>query len=188
MRVTQILLPLLAALATGACARQQASYYVIDPATQQPVAVAQGYALPARPQYAQEQYQQAPAPSGNRGLFSSPQIAATSYAPAPYGQQVYLPPVAQPQQPPSGRGLFNTFAESRATPLYPQTAYAQQGYAPAPAAQPVYAPQTYTQPGYAPRGQAGQPAAPQYRPQQYGTGGPYIAAAQSNPFAQARWY
>jgi hypothetical protein len=188
MRVTQILLPLLAALATGACARQQASYYVIDPATQQPVAGAQGYALPARPQYAQTQYRQAPVPSGDRGLFSSQQIAAASFAQVPNGQPAYQPSAAQPQQPPSGRGLFNTFAENRATPLYPQTAYAQQGYAPAPAAQPVYVPQSYTQRGYAPQHYASRPAPPQYQPPQYGVGGPYIAAAQGNPFAQARWY
>ena len=186
MRVTQILLPVLVALATAACARQQASYYVIDPATQQPVAAQQRSMPPAQPQYAQARYQPASAAASGRGLFSSSQAT----------QQT------QPQQDPGGRGLFNTYAASRTN--YPPAAYAQpaaypqqaftpppQAYTPPPA-RPVYAQQTYSQPSYAPQqGYAGQPASTQYQQYQqpsYGTGGPYVAARASNPFAQARWY
>ena len=155
MRVSQILLPALIALATAACARQQAAYYVIDPATQQPVPVAQQSA-PAtygRPQYAQAGYQQPPAAS-SRGLFASAQTAPQAYAAT--------------QEPPSGRGLFNTYASSQGAPPYPQ-----QAYMPQPAPSPVYA----------------QPAAPpQYRAQPYGGGGSYAAATPNNPYAQARWY
>ena len=189
MRLNQIFLPVLIAFATAACARQQASYYVIDPVTQQPVQVVQ-QATPApyaQPQYAQAVYQQPSAQRGlfssaqsqgyaqvgyqqppaqnGRGLFSSAQPQAYGQAPAPYQ------PPAVPQQPPSGRGLFNTYG---AAPTYGQQAYASA----APA---------YGQPAYAapPAAYAGQPAPPQYRPPAYG---PYAAAPQANPFAQARWY
>lgn len=171
MRLSQIFLPVAIAFAAAACARQQASYYVIDPATQQPVQVAQ-QATPApyaQPQYAQAGYQQPPAQNG-RGLFASAQ-------PQPYGQAPYPPPYQQPavpQPPPSGRGLFNTFA---ATPGYGQQAYALQ-----PAA-PVYGQQAYAAPP--PPAYARPSTSPQYRPPAYG---PYAAAPQVNPFAQARWY
>jgi len=184
MRVAQILTPALIALATAACARQQASYYAIDPTTQQPVA--QRY-TPSPPQYAQ-----APAASHSRGLFSSPQLAQRSYAQAGYGQPAYQPP--QPQQDPSGRGLFNTFANGRASyppPAYAQAAYPQQAYAPPqPAAQPAYPQRAYAQPSYAqqPQQRYARPPAAQYQQPNYGTGGPYVAARTSNPFAQARWY
>jgi len=39
MRGARLLLPLLAAFAVSACARQQQTYYVIDPTTGQPVPV-----------------------------------------------------------------------------------------------------------------------------------------------------
>ena len=39
MRGARLLLPILAALAVSACARQQPAYYVIDPNTGQPVPV-----------------------------------------------------------------------------------------------------------------------------------------------------
>jgi hypothetical protein len=193
MRLSQILLPVAIAFAAAACARQQASYYVIDPATQRPVQVAQ-QATPApypQPQYAPAGYQQPPA---QRGLFSSAQTQAyaqASYqqppaqngrglfssAPSPvYGQAPYPPPYQQPaalQQQPSGRGLFSTFA---ATPAYGQQAYA--------AAAPIYGQQVYAAPPPV-AAYGGQPAPPQYRPPAYG---PYAAAPQANPFAQARWY
>ncbi len=178
MRVTQILTPLLVALATAACARQQASYYMVDPATQQPAAAPQPYAQPGQTRYAQ-----APATSSNRGLFTSPQMAQASYAQAPYAQ-----PAAQQQS--SGRGLLNTYSANRAStppPAYSQpAAYRQQAYAQR--AQPSYA-----QPGYAQQQQsyARQPAPTQYQQyqqQSYGTGGPYVPVRNGNPYAQARWY
>lgn len=179
MRVTQILLPVLIALATAACARQQSTYYAVDPATQQPVG--QRYAPTPQPQDAQARYRQAPAASSTRGLFSSPQIAQRSYAQqsymqSGYGQPAYQP---QPQQEPNGRGLFNAFHTRQ--PNYPQQAYAPQP------AHPQYA---HGQPSYAPRQQtyARQPAPAQYQQPNYGTGGPYVAARASNPFATARWY
>lgn len=183
MRMTQALLPALVALATAACARQQTAYYAIDPATHQAVPVAQGTAPYAQPQYAQAQ----PTSASSRGLLSSPQITAQSYAQAGYGQLAYQ---AQPQQPSSGRGLFNTYAEGRTAPAYAPPAYPQQAYAPPAAAPQSYAQQAYTQPSYAPQRSYAQQSAPpaQYQPRQYGTGGPFVAAQTSNPFAQARWY
>jgi hypothetical protein len=195
MRLKQIFLPALIAFATAACARQQASYYVIDPATQQPVQVAQqatpapnaqpyyaqaGYQPPpaqrglfstAQPQYAQVGYQQPPAQNG-RGLFSSAQPQAYGQAPSP----PLYPQAAAPQQPPNGRGLFNTYAQ--AAPIDAQQAYALQPAAPA-YGQPIYAAPS------APAAYATPPAPPQYRPPSYG---PYAAAPQANPFLQARWY
>jgi polysaccharide export outer membrane protein len=171
MRGARYLLLFLAALAVGACARQQQTYYVIDPATGQPVPVVaqQPY---AQPQYAEQSYGQPapqayqqpaaqPAPSGGRGLFSSsPAFAQQSYAQQPYTQPSYQPPVQQPvpQAAPSGRGLFN----SRSS--------APQAYVPPPVQQPYmlqYRPPQYAAPQY---------AAPQYAPQ-YAT--PQYAAPNS---------
>jgi hypothetical protein len=175
MRLAQILTPALIALATAACARQQTSYYMPTPATQRPAA---------------QRYTQAPAASHNRGLLTSPQVAQQayaqpSYAQASYGRPTYQPP---PQREPSGRGLFNSYAASQTN--YPPPAYAQPTYAPQPAAQPRYAQRTYAQSGYAqqqPR-YAPRSAPTQYQPPTYATGGPYVAARTSNPFATARWY
>lgn len=128
MRASKILIPALIALATAACARQQQSYY-LDPATQQPVPVAQQPATYGQPAYAQASYQQAPA-AGGRGVFSA------------------TPTLAQPAGEPSGRGLFNTYASNQSAPFYPQ-----QAYVPQPAAPPVYAqpaaPPQYRAPAYA---------------------------------------
>jgi hypothetical protein len=180
MRLNQIFLPALIAFATAACARQQASYYVIDPATQQPVQVTQpaNPAPYAQPHYAQMGYQQ-PQQNG-RGLLSSAQPQAYGLAQSP--------PPAAPQPPPSGRGLFNTFAQS--APAYGQQTYAMQPVAPA-YGQQVYAMQpaapAYGQPAYtAPPAAYGAPPAPsQYRAPAYGA---YATTAQADPFAQARWY
>ena len=96
MRGARLLLAVVAALAVSACARQQQTYYVIDPATGQPVPVV------TQPQYAQQTYQQPayqppvaqpqPSASGGRGFFTSPQRA-----PQVYTQPVQQPYVAQPQ-------------------------------------------------------------------------------------------
>lgn len=174
MRGARLLLPLLVAFAAAGCARQQQTYYVIDPQTGQPVPVVQqGYDQPqyaqapvAQPQYAQapqQQYAQAPTtPAANsRGLFGrSPAAAQQSYTQqqvlevSQYQAPVYAAePPSQPQPKTSttldqtaNRGLLTSRAR---TPVYQQ--------------QPVY---------------AQQPAYPVQPAPQYGAGGPYVAAPQ----------
>jgi polysaccharide biosynthesis/export protein len=129
MRVARILLPILIALAAAACARQQQAYYVVDPATGQPVPVVQHYSRGAyQPPYAQQHAQAQYAQSGNnsRGLFSSPQAAQQAYASSQYAEQTYPQNDTQPQYGPSTeRGLFN----ARHTSAQPQYARApQQSY------------------------------------------------------------
>ena len=159
MRGARLLLAVVAALAAGACARQQPAYYVIDPNSGQPVPVVtqQQY---AQPDYAQQTYQQPAAPSydqsGGRGLFSSsPATAQQSYA-----QQSYMP--APQAAASSGRGLF-TSRQSYAPQIYAQQPYAAQTYPPQVYAQQPYVQQPLGQPIYVP---------PQGGPQ----GGPYAAA------------
>ncbi len=115
MRTARILLPLLAALAVAACARQPQTQYVMDPMTGRPVPVVQHYGGANYTQTASTQQGQ------ERGFFNSShgssfaffgrQQSAPSYAPAyaqqPYATQAYAPP-------------------SYATPAYGQQAYAQQ--------------------------------------------------------------
>jgi len=176
MRVTQILLPALIALATAACAQQQISAYSVDPATHRGILSApRNAAAPfGQPQYAQAGYQPAAAAdSGGRGLFSSAQPVAPSYAQPNR-------PAAQPQGASHSRGLLTSFDEPT-VPSYPLSAYPQQAYAQPPAAPPAYAPN-----GQAQR-QTQAYARPQYQPQQYPVDGRY-AAIQTNPFTQARWY
>jgi len=132
----------LIALALAGCMHQQQSYYIVDPATGQPVPVVQQYQHPQYSSgYAAQAYQRPAAPSGdsNRGLFSSSQATAQqSYAAAP----AYAPAPAPQAADSSNRGLFN-FSRS-AKPAY-AAAYPQQRYAPT-----TYPPQTYAaQPAYA---------------------------------------
>jgi polysaccharide export outer membrane protein len=168
MREFRFLLALSVALAAAGCARQQQTYYVIDPQTGQPVPVVaqqpqQPYAQLQYPQqastdqtqYAQPAYQQQAQPqpqyaqSGNRGLFSSsPSYAQQSYAQQSYQQPAYQQPAPQ-SAPSSGRGLFNSRSS---TPAYQQPAYQQDysaggPYVAAPAASYAAAPSTY-QPVY----------------------------------------
>jgi len=173
MRVSQILLPALLALATAACAQQQIGAYTADPATQRGILSGRNAAAPyGQPQYAQAGYRPAAATdSGGRGLFSSSQPAAPTFAQT-------NGPAAQPPLASHNRGLLT---DESTVPSYPLSAYPQQAYAQPPAAQPAYAPN-----GLAQR-QAQAYARPQYPPQQYPVDGRY-AAAQTNPFAQARWY
>src|SRR5689334_15710063 len=113
MRGVPFFLTALMALATAGCMHQQQTYYVVDPATGQPVPVVQQY---QQPQYAQAGYAQpgyqpaAPRAADSRGLFSSSPAAAQQTYAAP----VYTPP---PQTPPAktsgGRGFFTT---SRSAP------------------------------------------------------------------------
>jgi polysaccharide export outer membrane protein len=178
MRGARLLLAVLAALAVGACARQQPVYYVMDPNTGQPVPVMTQQQL-AQPDYAQQAYQppaaQSYAQSGGRGLFSSsPATSQQSYAQQSYAQQGAAP--AQ-QAVPSGRGLFNT--RTGAPQAYPPQAYVQQPYAPQPYPQQSYSPPTYAQQLY-----SQQPMGPQYIPPN-AQGGPYVAAPYDYAAAQA---
>jgi polysaccharide export outer membrane protein len=187
MRGVSLFLTSLMALATAGCMHQQQTYYIVDPATGQPVPVVQQY---QQPQYAQAGYPQ-PAHesrgSDNRGLFSSsPAAAQQSYAAPAYAQQSQPAPAQA-----SGRGLFNSsrFLKSRrAAPTYAtQTYAAQPAY---PAAQPQYAqpqPQyVQPQPQYVqPQPQYAQPqyVQPQYVPRR-AAGGPYVTApAQAYAYA-----
>ena len=154
MRRLPLLSAALMALALAGCMHQQQTYYVVDPATGQPVPVVQQY---QQPQYAQQGYTppgyQQPAPQyadNSRGLFSSSPVAAQqSYAGQAYGQPTYAPQpqsATQPARPPgartvsSGRGLFTSSsfaAPAAAPPVYAQQAYPPQTYA----APPAYTPQ-----------------------------------------------
>jgi polysaccharide export outer membrane protein len=170
MRGAQVLFIVLAAIAVSACARQQQTYYIIDPQTGQPVPVAtqqdaaqQQYAQQSAPIYQQPQAAPQTPQSGNRGLFSSsPAYAQQTYAPSPqYAQQPYQQPAPAPAESSGGRGLFN-FSHS-----------APRGYAQQPGLQPPYVAQ-YTPP---------QIAAPQYGP----VGGPYVAAPYGYASAPATY-
>jgi hypothetical protein len=107
MRGARLLLAEVAALAAGACARQQPAYYVVGPNMGQPVPVVNQQQY-ARPQYARQAYQPTAASSygqsGGGGLFSSsPANAQQSYA-----QQNTVPQPA-PRAAAGGRcGLFNS--------------------------------------------------------------------------------
>ena len=168
MRTAKLLLPILFALAAAGCARQQQTYYIIDPQTGQPVPVVAQQAQPygpqgqyaqqsyeqqpayeaaaPQPQYApqpyQQQYAQAAAPSGSsaRGLFSrSPAYAQQSYQ--TYQQPAYAPPPAAPTRSASGRGFFTS-----GRPVYQQPAPQYSGgpyVAAPPAAAYTAAPSTY---------------------------------------------
>jgi len=132
-----------ATLAAGACARQQPTYYVLDPNTRQPVPMVtqQQY---APPQYAQQAYAQPayrpPSPAqSDRSLYSSsPAYAQQAYDQPPYVQQADAQPLYQP---PANveRGLFTQGGPFAAQPQY---AVAQGGpYVPAPNADAQAAPQ-----------------------------------------------
>src|SRR5689334_10900168 len=96
MRGLPLFIAALVALALAGCMHQRQAYYIVDPATGQPVPVVQQY----QPQYAQQGYaaptHQQPAVArsadASRGLFSSsPAAAQQSYAAQPYGQPAYAP-------------------------------------------------------------------------------------------------
>jgi polysaccharide export outer membrane protein len=166
MRGARLLLALMTAFAVSACARQQQTYYVIDPNTGQPVPVVnqQAYSVPSMPPSSGGMSAQASAASDSRGLFSSSPAYAQQYAEQPaYAQapQTYT----QPQAEPSGRGLFGSRGATYAQqPTYAQPAYAQPR---APAVVQYNPPQQQ----YAPQ--------PQYAPQYQQQGGPYAQAPQA---------
>jgi polysaccharide export outer membrane protein len=141
---------MLVALAVAGCARQQQTYYIVDPQTGQPVPVVQQAQPQPYGQYAQQSYEQpayepqyAPAAprsasADTRGLFSrSPAYAQQSYqsytpqyAQPAYEQRAYQASAAQAQAAPN-RGFFT--ARSRA-PVYAQPQYGVGGpYVAAPA-------------------------------------------------------
>lgn len=171
MRGARLLLALMTALAVSACARQQQTYYVIDPNTGQPVPVVnqQAYSVPLMPPNSAPMSAQASA-SDSRGLFSSsPAYAQQTYADQAYAQttpQTYAPPQTEP----SGRGLFNSRASS-------QPAYVPQTYAQPQPRQPYVAQYNPPQQQYVPQ--------PQYAPQYQQQGGPYAAAPQAYASAPA---
>jgi polysaccharide export outer membrane protein len=192
MRAARLLLSALTALALAGCMQHaQQAYYVIDPATGQPVPVVRSYAQPA---YA--------------SAYGQPAYAQPNYAPAVADSYVQYAP---PQQPPApahtpkkkeAGGLYSrspAAAQQSYTP--PQPAYAQPVY-PQADAQPTYAQPSYAAPEPAPQAASTQPqerglffawrksrsqqayaAAPQ------AMGGPYVAApgtyyAAVNPVAE----
>lgn len=123
MRGARLLLAVVAALAVGACARQQPTYYVLNPNSGQPVPVVaqQQFAPPryAQPTYSQPAYQQPSPTQSDRGLYSSsPAYAQQAYDQPRYTQQAYAQP---PNQPPASgveRGLFTPGGPFAAQPHY----------------------------------------------------------------------
>jgi polysaccharide export outer membrane protein len=160
MRNALVLVALAGALALAGCMHQQATSYIIDPATGQPVPVVsqQTYAQSGygQPQYAQSYPQQQPSQqsqssTGERGLFNSRSSASQAYAQQPYAQQPYV-------------------MQYTPVPQYAQPQNAQRQYA-----QPRHAPPQYASPQY---------ASPQYA-QPTAQGGPYAAAPYGYAYAPA---
>jgi protein involved in polysaccharide export with SLBB domain len=150
------------ALALAACARHQATTYIIDPATGQPVpVVAQRSSAPPQPGYGQQQDAQAYAQpssqqqetrpqssSGGRGFFTSRQSASQAPAEQPHVQQSYVLQYSPPQEraPQYAAAQYAAPPREAAPPASPQYAApaaqggpyaaAPYGYAYAPAEQP----------------------------------------------------
>lgn len=147
MRYARLILPTLLALTAAACARNQPVYYVMDPATGQPVPVVQQYGQAGSGQYGQQ-------PQYAQGAYANSQ-----YAPSYAAQQ---PSYAQPQQAESGgRGLFGSHASTPSYGYQPQ--YGEQSYASAGNAQPHVGPQSYVMQYHPPR-QAASPYGYAYAP------------------------
>jgi len=152
MRAARIFLPLLTALLAAACAhQQQSSYYVMDPATGQPVAVVQhhgqqttysqqayaapqAYAQPARAQTSEDR-----GLFGTRSLFNGRQSASAyqTHAPQPAAQQPYA------QQSYAQQGGVQQLR-------YGAQSYMMQYHAPQAASGGAYATATYGGYAYAP--------------------------------------
>lgn len=139
MREVRFLLVLLAALAVSACARQQQTYYVMDPQTGQPVPVV---AQQQAPQQTYPQYAQQP-PAYGQASASALYSASPSYAQQTYAQAQPAYVASAPAQPGS-RGLFS---RQRAPQAYAQPQYAAPRaggpYAAAPYAAYAAAPASY---------------------------------------------
>src|SRR3989304_3325089 len=99
MRNTRLLLAVVAALAVGACARQQPTYYVVDPSTGQPAPMVTQQQF-AQPQDAPQSYAQQ--------AYAQPQYAQQTYAQPSYQQPAATPPRTAPSG--GGRGLFTQSA------------------------------------------------------------------------------
>jgi polysaccharide export outer membrane protein len=157
MRSVRLFLSALTALALAGCMHRQQAYYIVDPATGQPVPVVQSYAQtqpvygqtyaqPAAPQAYSQNYArpQSYRAAGSNALYSSsPAAVQQSYAmpaPAPVAPAPAYAAPPPAQQPAShGRGLFTSLHRQRA-PTYaaayatPQPQYRTGGpYVPAPA-------------------------------------------------------
>jgi len=161
MRGARFLLPVLIALTAAACAREPSTtYYVIDPATGQPVAMMQQPAVQAQPVYAQQPQYQPPLAQSTpgRGLYVSQPVYAQ---PQVYAQKPQ--PVQQPAQVAQGRGLMNSQSGTTFFQAQPQSSSSGRG---------LFGgsqPQVYTQ-----QPQVAQPGTViQYGG---GTGGPYVPA------------
>lgn len=127
MRHARLLLPVLLALATAACASRTPAFYVTDSATGQPIATARQSASPrargllssgsprANGAYAYAAPQSA-ASSGGRGLFNSDLFSSDLFSARARVPVYNYRPQAQPPQTYSYRP--------------PQQAYAQQAYHP----------------------------------------------------------
>ena len=139
MRKTRLLIALVATLAVGACARQQPTYYVLDPNTGQPVPVVarQQFAPPryAQQTHGQPAYRQPSPTQSERGLYSSsPAYAQQAYDEPRYARQAY----AQPSYRPPARGERGLFTQGR--PFAAQPRYAMPQGGPYVAAPNAYAP------------------------------------------------
>lgn len=196
MRIAKFLLPMLVAFAAAGCARQQQTYYIIDPQTGQPVPVVQ-QAPQAQPQYAQAPYGEPQWPPAQQPQYAAqPQYAQ---APAPKASSSW-PSNSTSNSPSNSRGLFSRSPASAQQsytpqpayqpPAYQQPSYAQQQpvYQQAPAYTPPPAPQaqqpsssgaTVNRGFFTSRNSSSWPPTPAYPAQpapQYGAGGPYVAA------------
>jgi hypothetical protein len=122
MRKTRLLIAIMAALTTAACAREQPRYYTLDSNTGQPVAMVAQQPL-AQPRFAQQAtgqpaYRQPLPTQSDRDLYSSsPASAQQAYDQPPPAQQAYAQQASvQPES--GGRGLFTQGGPFAAQPRY----------------------------------------------------------------------
>ncbi len=143
MRHARPLLPILFALAAGACARQQPAYYVTDSATGQRVPTAQQ-----------------DAPQHERGVFTSSGSFSLS---APRSSGYYADAQAQ-SQPGTDRGVIGGHSNA---PVYAYQPPATQANSYRPPPRQAYAQQPETMSYRPPQAQAPQVYAPQPAPTMY---------------------
>jgi polysaccharide export outer membrane protein len=153
MRLSPILLAVLAALSAAGCMQRQGqpTAYVMDPQTGQMVPVVMQQRQFTQPQYAQPLY-----PRQTANLYStSPAAAQQAYSQPPYlqpqpGTPGYAAPIATAKPASQGRGLFTSRpgAPRYAAPQYAQPQYAQPRYA-APVGGPYVAAPNYASTNYA---------------------------------------
>jgi len=149
MRTARILLPLLAAFAVAACARQQQSLYVAGPATDHRVPVVQQY---GQTHYAQIAYGQQ---SQDRGLFTSSHGSSYGF----FARRQRTPAYAPAYEP-------QTYANrASAQKASPQNGYVQQ--------------RTYGRSGYVMQYIPPQAASGAYASAHYSYGDAYAPATQS---------